>query len=222
MQKRKILLVLSLFCIVHTGMVAQVLKDASDNIYATVMIGNQIWMAEDLKTSRFNDGKEIPLVTDDKEWGNLKTPAYCWFENDSANKIDYGALYNWFAVNTKKLCPKGWHVPKDTEWDEMLMSLGDINTRADKLKEAGTDHWQGALGIATNESGFTALPGGMRFDKGLFPVSGRNYCVWWTSTGSDNFAWNRGLYFASSKTYKGHEDMRSGFSVRCIKDLNYK
>jgi uncharacterized protein (TIGR02145 family) len=197
---------------------AQRVKDADNNIYSTVTIGNQIWMSENLKTSKFNDGKVIPLVTDNNKWKALKTPAYCWFENDSTSEDDYGALYNWFAVNTKKLCPAGWHVPSDAEWGTMLSSLGDIDTRGDKLKEAGIVHWKSTQNIGNNESGFTALPGGMRYDVGTFPLYGRNYAVWWSSTGSNNFAWNRGLFYSSSKTYRGHEDMRSGFSVRCIKD----
>ncbi len=81
-------------------------------------------MAEDLKTTKFNDGKKITLVTDDKKWKQLETPAYCWFENDSTNNIDYGALYKWYAVNTKKLCPMGWHVPSDDEWRTMINSHG--------------------------------------------------------------------------------------------------
>ena len=213
-----IFLTLNLFNSGLMKLYSQSLKDADGNIYSIVNIGKQEWMAEDLKTTKFNDGKKITLLTDDKKWKQLKTPAYCWFDNDSTNNINYGALYNWYAVNTKKLCPMGWHVPSDIEWGTMINSLGDIDTRADKLKVTGNDFWKGTLSTATNETGFSALPGGMRFDAGPFPLFGRNYAVWWSSTGSNNFAWNRGLYITSSKTFRGHEDMRSGFSVRCIKD----
>jgi len=209
---------LSLFNSGSIMLYSQTIKDADGNVYSTVNIGKQLWMGEDLKTTKFNDGNEIALVTDNMKWKQLKTLAYCWFENDSTNNIEYGALYNWYAVNTKKLCPVGWHVPSDIEWETMINSLGDIDTRADKLKITGNDFWKGTFSTATNETGFSALPGGMRFDAGSFPLFGRNFAVWWSSTGSNNFAWNRGLYFTSSKTFRGHEDMRSGFSVRCIKD----
>lgn len=222
MKKRTgiILVALMINLLISSSLIlySQAIKDADGNVYPIVSIGKQIWMAEDLKTTKFNDGKKIPLVIDNNQWKQLETPAYCWYENDSTNKVDYGALYNWFAVNTKKLCPVGWHVPSDIEWGTMISSLGDMATRADKLKIDGDAFWKGALNTATNETGFSALPGGMRLDSGTFPLFGRNYAVWWSSTGSNNFAWNRGLFFSSSKTYKGHENMRSGFSVRCIKD----
>jgi uncharacterized protein (TIGR02145 family) len=215
-NKNVILLILTMFC--SEALQAQIVKDADNNIYSIVRIGNQIWMAENLKTSKLNDGKKIPLVTDNAKWKALETPAYCWFENDSTNEVDYGALYNWFTVNTKKLCPAGWHVPSDDEWGIMISTLGDVNTRGDRLKEAGVEHWKSTQNVGNNETGFTALPSGMRYDVGTFPLYGRNYTVWWSSTGSDNFAWNRGLFNSSSKTFRGHESMRSGFSVRCIKD----
>ena len=213
-----VFLTLNLFNSGFTLLYSQNLKDSDGNLYSIVTIGKQVWMAEDLKTTKFNDGKKISLVSDDKKWKQLKTPAYCWFENDSTNKEDYGALYNWYTVNTKKLCPAGWHVPSDIEWGTMISSLGDIDTRAEKLKITGNEFWKGTISVANNETGFSALPGGMRYEAGSFPLFGRNFAVWWSSTGSNNFAWNRGLYYTSSKTFRGHEDMRSGFSVRCIKD----
>lgn len=217
-QTYVILLTLFIFCIRLTGLLAQTVTDADGNVYPTITIGKQVWMAENLKTSKYNDGKPIHLVTDDKKWAELTTPAYCWFNNEIANKDVYGALYNWFAVKTKKLCPKSWHIPTDTEWGALISFLGDENTAGDKLKETGTIHWKSTINTATNEFDFTALPGGMRLDSGTFPVFGHSYAVWWSSTGSDTDAWNRGLFFSSSRTFKGHENVRNGFSVRCIRD----
>ena len=213
-----ILLALTLFCIRLTGLQAQTMTDADGNVYPAITIGKQVWMAENLKTSRFNDGKPIQLVTDNNIWKALKIPAYCWLNNDIANKDVYGALYNWFTVNTNKLCPKGWHVPTNTEWGAMITFLGDENTAGSKLKETGSDHWENSLIIATNDFDFTALPAGMRYDSGTFPIFANNYAVWWSSTRSNPDAWNRGLFFSSSRTFKGHENVRSGFSVRCIRD----
>lgn len=213
-----ILLAFTLFCMGLTGLQAQTVTDADGNIYPITTIGKQVWMADNLKTTKYNDGKPIPLVADEKKWEALKTPGFCWLNNDISNKDIYGGLYNWYAANTKKLCPKGWHVPTDTEWGTMITFLGDENTAGDKLKETGTDHWKSTYNTATNDFDFTALPGGMRYETGIFPLFAHSYAVWWSATGSGTDAWNRGLYFNSSRTYKGHEPMKIGFSVRCIKD----
>jgi uncharacterized protein (TIGR02145 family) len=198
---------------------SQSVRDADGNFYSVVTIGDQQWLGENLKTTRFNDGKEIPMVTDGAKWKAMKSPAFCWFNNDVHNKDVYGALYNWYAVETKKLCPKGWHVPAAWEWDEMIAYLGGELIAGEKLKEKGFEHWKSSLSTSTNEYGFTALPGGMRFETGTFPVFGDSYGVWWTTTGfSTYYAWNRGMYFANGNIYKGHDNMKNGYSVRCIKD----
>lgn len=198
----------------------QIIRDADGNIYSSVIMGKQVWMAENLKTTKFNDGTEIPLITDDQTWKYSKTPAFCWLYNDINNKDIYGALYNWFAVNTKKLCPKGWHIPSGPEWDILVSFLGGEEIAGFMLKEEGDDHWKSALTQPLDEYGFTALPGGMRLSSGNFPTFANSYCVWWTSDGDSNrgLAWNRGLFFSSNRIYKGNESTLSGFSVRCIKD----
>ncbi len=121
MQNRNVILfVLTLFFIRLTGLYAQTVKDIEGNVYNTVAIGNQVWMAENLKTTRFNDGTAITLVTDNSAWEALTLAAYCFYGNDAPKyKNKYGALYNWFAVNTKKLCPVGWHIPIDKEWTNL-------------------------------------------------------------------------------------------------------
>jgi uncharacterized protein (TIGR02145 family) len=220
MKLKRILLLISVqFCIGVTGSLAQSVKDIDGNIYLTVNIRKQVWMAENLKTSKFNDGKAIPLVTDDKAWKALMTPGYCFYNNDPANKNIYGALYNWYAVNTKKLCPTGWHVSSDAEWKTMTDYLGDIYTRGDKLKESGNAHWKNALINSTNDFDFTALPGGTRLYSGSFPEFGNSYAVWWTSTEYSSLAaHNWGLHDSSSRIFNGYDSKQSGFSVRCIMD----
>jgi len=219
MKQRKLLSALISFCVGITYINAQTVMDADSNIYTSVTIGKQIWLAENLKTTKYNDGKVIPLVSADRVWKELETPAYCWFNNDISNKEDLGALYNWYAVNTKKLCPKGWHVPTKAEWVTMIIFLGDENTAGAKLKESGTEHWKNSIIISTNEFGFTALPGGLRMKVGTFPEFGTSYAVWWTATDYDQVAaWNRGLFFNSSNVYGGFDNKKNGFSVRCIHD----
>ena len=107
-----------------TGCGKNAVKDIDGNKYKTIKIGTQIWMAENLKTTHFNDGTSIVQIDKYDDWKGLISPAYCWYANDSTNKEVYGALYNWYAVNTKKLCPKGWHVPTDEEWKQLEICLG--------------------------------------------------------------------------------------------------
>ena len=128
-------------------------------------------------------------------------------------------MYNWYAVDTKKLCPAGWHVPSKSEWSDLLIFLGDQYTAGAKLKESGSDHWKSNIIISTNEYGFTALPAGLRIMEGNFPEFAELHAVWWSSTEFSNIAaYNRGLYFSSSKLFGGNDNKKSGFSVRCLKD----
>jgi uncharacterized protein (TIGR02145 family) len=218
MQKKNILIFAITLFMGFQQLNAQPVKDIDGNVYPTISIDKQVWMAENLKTTNLNDGTAIPLVTDDKKWSTLKTPGYCWFNNDITNKDVYGALYNWFSVNTKKICPVGWHVPSITEWSKMISYLGDPGIAGDKLKEAGLEHWKGNF-TATNSSDFTALPGGLRLNQGPFPTFGNSYAVWWSATEHDSAcAWNRGMINSSSNVYKGFDNKGNGFSVRCLKD----
>jgi uncharacterized protein (TIGR02145 family) len=212
------LILLTLFYAEMIGLQAQTMNDIDGNIYKTVNIGNQVWMAENLKTTKFNDGSDIPIVTNDKTWNGLTTPAFCWFNNDTAiNKITYGALYNWFAVNSKKLCPTGWHVPTDAEWLSLTTFLGGENIAGRKLKESGTIHWKVNNAETTNETGFTALPGGSRNLYGKWGKI-RYYGTWWSTTGqSTRYAWAR-TTDKNSHVYRAEYYVKSGFSVRCVKD----
>ena len=153
-------------------------KDIDGNIYHTVTIGTQIWLAEDLKTTRYNDGNPIPCVVDTAEWGTLHSGAYCWANNDESNKSVYGALYNWYTTNNGKLCPLGWHVSSNSDWETLINYCGGWEIAGGKLKEAGTAHWKAPNVGATNEFGFTALPAGGRGCNGKFSILGVDLGYW--------------------------------------------
>jgi len=193
------------------------LNDIEGNLYKTIQIGTQVWMAENLKTTKYKDGAAIPLVTDNTAWYNRETSGYCWYNNDaSTNKNIYGALYNWHTVTTGKLCPTGWHVPSNAEWTTLTTYLG--GEAGGKLKETGTSHWTIPNEGATNTSGFTAVPGGNRDISGSFRFIGY-YGNYWSSTEeSRNYAWGRYIYNSNSVVARSGEGKLDGFSVRCVKD----
>ena len=162
--------------------------DVDGNIYHYVTIGTQVWLVENMRVTKLNDGTPIPLVADDASWSSLTTPRYCWVNNLIAYKEPYGAFYNWATVNTGKLCPSGWHVPSDTEGTTLAGFLGGTMAAGGKLKEAGTSHSTTPNTGATNESGFTGLPGGFRYWSGGFTDFGFSG-YWWIleSSLSDSF-----------------------------------
>jgi uncharacterized protein (TIGR02145 family) len=220
MRHKKVRLsALLLFCVSLIVLQAQTVKDIDGNVYKTVTIGKQVWIAENLKTTKFNDSTSIPLVIENTAWSNLKTPGYCWYSNnESSYKVTYGALYNWYTVNTRKLCPTGWHVPSNAEWTTLTTFLGGRDIAGGKLKEAGFTHWTLPNTGATNESGFTILPGGTRNQYGKFYLIGTNG-YWWSSTGiGKNYAWFRRIYFFYSIVHRDFGPSRNGRSIRCIKD----
>ena len=194
-------------------------KDTDGNIYNTITIGTQIWMAENLKTTSYNDGKAIPLVTDNTEWSNLITPGYCWYKNDEPTYGDtYGILYNWYTVETGNLCPFGWHIPADKEWTDLSDFLDGESIAGGKMKETGTAHWNSPNLSATNETGFTALPGGSRDNGGNFNYTGY-YGYWWSTTAQGpSYAIPRYLTYDNGSIAKFPNDNRNGYSVRCLKD----
>ncbi|MCD4710735.1 MAG: fibrobacter succinogenes major paralogous domain-containing protein [Bacteroidales bacterium] len=210
------------------------ISDIDGNVYKTIDIGTQTWMAENLRTTRYSDNSEIPLITDYDAWEHVNTPGYCWYENnEEIYKNIYGAYYNWYAVDTDKLCPSGWHVPSDEEWKILEMFLGMSQEQVDswgnrgtsegiKIKETGTSNWDPEGHIdGTNESGFTALPGGLRwgYDQSVFDGEGI-VAFWWTSGRiSDNqWATSRFLFNLNSMILRDSRDLTSGFNVRCIAD----
>ncbi len=195
------------------------IKDSDGNAYTSVKIGTQIWMVENLKTTHYKNGTGIPLVTDGTEWSNLSTPGYCWYNNnESSYKDTYGALYNWFTINTGNLCPAGWHVPSKEEWATLATFLGGESIAGGKLKETGTTHWQSPNTGASDESGFTALPGGYRYDDGIFDFIGWNGFWWSTTVSYSDKAFSRELEFDYSYFFEFNDPKKAGFSVRCVKD----
>lgn len=194
------------------------IADIEGNLYKIVTIGSQVWMAENLRTSKYNDGSSIPLVVDNTEWSNLYSPGYCWYDNDpDSYKNTYGALYNWYTINTGKLAPKGWHVPTDAEWTTLTTYLGGESVAGGKLKEVGFLHWSGNEG-ATNETGFTALPGGDRDYTGRYMRIGY-YGTWQTSS---LYVSGKGLYRImynnQASITTNSSSIQNGYSVRCLKD----
>jgi len=201
------------------------LTDADGNIYKTVIIGDQLWMAENLKTTKYNDGTDIPLVTYGLKWASLTSPGFCWYDNDRETYGDiYGALYNWFAVNTDRLCPDGWHVPDNEEWDILTGYLGGAEIAGGKLKETGTTHWKSPNTDATNETGFTGRPGGFRsryWETKCYGKFGHlgTYGYWWSSAEYNNdCAWKMEMCYNSGGVTGNYVDKGKGFSVRCLKD----
>ncbi|MDX9726562.1 MAG: fibrobacter succinogenes major paralogous domain-containing protein [Bacteroidales bacterium] len=197
-------------------------SDSDGNIYKTIQIGTQTWMAENLRTTKFNDGTSIPNVTEVSEWVALTTPAFCWYNNVVSFRDTYGGLYNWYAVNTDKLCPAGWHVPTIDEWKSLSDYLG--TDAGGKMKETGTGNWVDPDPGASNLSGFTAVPAGSReavwdLPDHVFDNIGY-YTAWWSATEDGPNAGNTvGLYTKESNFYYSWITAKvSGLSVRCLKD----
>jgi uncharacterized protein (TIGR02145 family) len=197
-------------------------KDVDGNGYHYVTIGMQVWLVENLKTTKYNDGSTIPLVTDGTAWSALTTPGYCWYNNDAATyKNPYGALYNWYTVNTSKLAPAGWHVPTDSEWTVLTTFLGGTSVAGEALKSTGTTYWQSPNTGATNSSGFSALPSGYRnYDGSFTSVGGDGF--WWPSTAYDaSQSWDRFMSFNSANVGRDYGIGNVyGFSIRCLRDQN--
>ncbi len=193
--------------------------DIDGNGYDTVHIGTQVWMAENLKTNHYKNGTAIAYPgSDNTAWQNNTTGAYAWYNNDEATyKNTYGALYNWHAVNTGSLCPTGWHVPSDAEWTTLTTYLGGESIAGGKLKEVGLAHWISPNTAATNETRFTALPGGFRYYDGTYQTIG-SHGFWRSSTFGTSTPLSRVMYYTNGETYSDSSDMSFGFSVRCIKD----
>jgi uncharacterized protein (TIGR02145 family) len=203
--------------------------DIDGNVYNTVTIGTQVWMKENLKTTKYNDGTAISNITVNATWTALTTGAYCDYSNTPANSTTYGRLYNWYAVDNnaatrvasnggKNVCPNGWHVPTDAEWTTLTTYLGGESVAGGKLKETGTTHWESPNEGATNETGFTALPGGNRNNNGAFNEIGTNG-FWWSSTESAAAtAWYRAIYYNFSSVFRFSYYKLYGFSVRCLRD----
>ena len=230
------------------GDTVTIVTDVEGNIYNTVKIGTQLWMLENLKTSKYNDGSSIPYVTDPLQWGNgfvLTTPQFCWYNNDINNKNIYGGIYNWLTVSTGKLAPLGWHVPSHSEFGILLKFIDPTTTykqttgdtsfvfmyygsfvAGGALKERGLTHWLSPNTGATNQSGFTALGAGSRDNflasAGMFNNLG-TYGAWWSSTNftpgiSQGLSFRLLLFNNDASINDAPEGTAEGLSVRCLKD----
>jgi uncharacterized protein (TIGR02145 family) len=206
------------FCIEITRVYSKV-TDIDGNIYKTVIIGTQEWMSENLRVEHYRNGDIIPQIQDAKEWENLKTGAWCYYENLSGNDTVYGKLYNWYAVtDTRGLAPAGCHIPGIDEWSLLFNYLGGEKIAGEKLKAVSDLWYKNPYEVGTNESGFTALPSGCRVYDGWFYLAGIKCCIWTSSYPVEDKAISIELIFQSKSITIYYEDKRGGLSVRCIKD----
>jgi len=219
------------------------ITDYDGNVYNTIRIGDQIWIAENLKVTHSSNGTAIPLVESTSSWDALTETdkAYCWYNNSSSNGNTYGALYTWAAAmngsessdakpsGVQGVCPSDWHLPSDAEWKQLEMYLGMSQAEANlegyrgtdeggKMKETGTTHWNSPNTGATNESGFTALPAGRRTNNGNFVNFTLHTELWTTSQNSSNDAWHHSLGYDHEQVYRGDHYKNVGLSVRCVKN----
>lgn len=192
------------------------ISDIDGNYYHTVQICDQWWMAENLKTTKLNNGTPLTVIYDEESWWGHIIPTYCWYNHDESYKDIYGALYDWYAVTSGNLCPVGWHAPSDDEFQELADCLGGNQVAGSKLMETGTLHWQSPNTGATNESGFTALPGGIRDVGGVFRYLGTTAAFRSTAETGDG-AKGSGWFVGTGFTFLDYERTFS-FSVRCLKD----
>lgn len=214
---------------------SQILKcgtvtDIDGNVYHTVIIGNYEWMAENLKTTTYQNGSKIPNINDSIAWTGLSEGAYCWYDKNESNAKTYGALYNWYAVNTGKLCPDGWRVPADEDWKFLegyvVTKYGIGTTVWDESGGRGNDAGQqlkkssgwSSGGNGRNDFGFSALPGGERCSHGRFFLAGRSG-FWWSSTAYDeSSAWYRNIIYSLEDIFRNTHPKWMGFSIRCLRD----
>lgn len=202
------------------------ITDIDGNVYNTVKIGNQVWMVENLKVTKYRNGEPIPNVTEDAEWANFgeqEIGAYCNYDNSFGSANTFGRLYNYYAViDSRNIAPSGWHIPSADEWKTLIDYLGSASVVGGNLKEAGTTHWKSPNEGADNSSGFTALPGGQRYwnPDNFYPV--RFYDIgedgyWWSTSSSGNWSCVS-LNYDSRAISKPYATRPAGFSVRCVKD----
>jgi uncharacterized protein (TIGR02145 family) len=202
------------------------MTDQEGNVYKTIVIGTQEWMAENLKTSIYRNGQPITNVIDGTQWGGLSTGAWCNYQNNNTSECPYGKLYNWYAVaDPRNVCPTGWHVPTDGEWTTLTTFLGGESVAGGKMKSTGIQYWVSPNLSATNESGFSGLPGGNRSGSGSgTDLSGKFYSLygsgaWWSSSESSTpIAWFRALAYNTGSANPLYYTKQRGLRVRCLRD----
>jgi uncharacterized protein (TIGR02145 family) len=200
------------------------MTDQEGNVYKTIVIGTQEWMAENLNTGIYRNGDAIATNLDDATWSSTTSGAWAYYGNDASNACPYGKLYNWYTcVDARGLCPTGWHVPSDGEWTVLTNYLGGEAIAGGKMKttgtiEAATGLWYSPNTEATNSSGFSGAPSGDRYNDGIFYNVG-NVAYWWSSSEIDpSLSWGRGLNVLSESISRFEDYIVAGFSVRCLRD----
>lgn len=201
--------------------------DVDGNVYRTIRIGGQVWMAENLNATRYNDGTTINHVPDNATWSDMDSGAWCWYSNDAKYEKPYGKLYNWHAISKGDICPQGWHIPTETdigntsEWKTLIFQLGGPDIAGRRLKERGTAHWLAPNIGARNDTGFNGVPGGSRRADGAFDGV-RFEGLYWTTMELNvlEYSWARSriLLYDSTRIDYFDGDKRMGLSVRCVKD----
>lgn len=216
------MMLFSSFLNINAQKTSGTVTDVDGNRYITFVVGNQEWMMENLKTTKYNDGSDIPLEVKSKAWISITTPAYCWYGNDIANKDLLGALYNWYTVNTGKLCPSGWHIPSDKEWTQLTELLGGIDVAGEKIKEATIKSSKVPNAKPNNEIGIKELLGGYRYGyfwgDGNFYENGLNGYFWTATEYTKTHSITRTVNNSKPKIYRSVFVKNNGFYVRCVKD----
>ena len=193
--------------------------DQDGNVYTAVTIGTQVWMAENLRTTKYNNGD--PIETTSLDISGESAPKYQWvYENNESYASTYGRLYTWpAATDSRTVCPTGWHVPTDKEWETLKLYLGGDSIAGAKLKETGTTHWQTPNSGTTNEMGFTALPGGYRSNLGSFVSLQVSTYLWSSSPNpTPEWSWGQRMYYNDGILLRGGYFKQAGASIRCMKD----
>ena len=199
--------------------IISVVTDPDGNVYHSIGIGEQEWMLDNLRTSKYADGTSISLVTDNNTWAGLSiVGAYCWYNNNNVFENPYGKLYNWFAVNSGKLCPTGWRVATDSDWTTLINYLGGSASAGGKMKEMAFNHWATPNTGATNTSNFSGLPGGLRYPDGSFSHL-TLYGSWWSANEVNlNLASHFALDYDDANIDSAANSKQRGLSIRCIKN----
>ncbi|TLX72989.1 hypothetical protein E9993_16100 [Labilibacter sediminis] len=194
--------------------------DLDGNAYTSVTIGSQTWLTENLRTTKYANGDDIPNVINGADWQNASSGAWCYFENIDDFEVPYGKLYNWYTVtDSRNVCPSGWHVPSDAEWQTLITFLGGPDMVGNKLKETGTAHWAPVNDFATNSSGFTALPGGAQSALPGYSYPPNTLGMFWSATAVDmENAYGYYLFDSYQSINKQEYLKQTGLSVRCVKD----
>jgi uncharacterized protein (TIGR02145 family) len=217
---KTILLILTGLLFSISGIHSQTVMDYDGNAYDTVVIGAQVWLKQNLRTTHYSNGTPIPLTTDSTEWNHTVTGSRCYYNNDSA-AFDtlYGALYNGYVINdVNAICPAGWHVSTNEEWEIAEDVLGGIEVAGGKMKESGTTHWIAPNTYATNSSGFTGLPGGLRDLLSTYACVGENGLFWTSSAYNNSTLWTTYLYYLSPAVDHNPAPQNYGLNIRCVKD----